>query len=206
MKNKTLIIFIILIGMIILTGCGAKEKVENTNDNQNEVIENTATETKTEEKEKTQTVAKIWEKRYYVDDFDIPTDEWYIANADVFSGTFSNSATTDSKLYAYILVDESDVSIILYEYGRNQVKNSSSRYDEDYDIMIRLDDDTRTEIKGAIYPGNDRITIDSKYKSKVIDALKNSKNVMFRITQSDRTTTTYLFTADCANFKDVYEN
>ena len=38
----------------------------------------------------------IWEIRYYVDVFRNPTDKDYITNKEYFTGTFSNSAATDS--------------------------------------------------------------------------------------------------------------
>lgn len=38
----------------------------------------------------------IWERRAYVDEFDLPTDEYYISNREPIVGKFSNSATTDS--------------------------------------------------------------------------------------------------------------
>ena len=39
----------------------------------------------------------LWSVNYYVDDFQQPTEEWYITNETSFTGTFSNSATTNSK-------------------------------------------------------------------------------------------------------------
>ena len=61
----------------------------------------------------TTTDTGIWEKRAYVDEFDLPTDEYYISNKEPIVGKFSNSATTDSPLCVYIYVDDdaSDVSI-----------------------------------------------------------------------------------------------
>ena len=50
----------------------------------------------------TTTDTGIWEKRAYVDEFDLPTDEYYISNKEPIVGKFSNSATTDSPLYAFI--------------------------------------------------------------------------------------------------------
>lgn len=67
-----------------------------------------------------------WRIDYSVDDFNQPTDEWYITEDEYLVGTFSNSATTNSELYANVMVDLDDnVMIFLYEYGSRQVKNSS---------------------------------------------------------------------------------
>lgn len=40
-----------------------------------------------------------WRIDYSVDDFNQPTDEWYITEDEYLVGTFSNSATTNSSLY-----------------------------------------------------------------------------------------------------------
>ena len=203
-KSKVLLVFVLLISVFTLSGCGGEDNTPSTSDDNSS--NTTTTETTTTATTTAATESKIWEKKFYVDDFEQPTDEWYIINSTIFTGKFSNSATTDSTLYAYILVDAKDVSIMLYEYGRNQVKNASSRYDEDYDITMLLDDNSRVDVKGAIYPGNDRITITSGTKQKVIDALKNNKKVVFKIVESDRTVTSYLFEAHTANFNDIYSN
>ena len=55
-----------------------------------------------------------WQKRNYVDEFDNPTGEVFISPVDYLSGKFSNSATTNSKLTAYIRVDDSDFQIMLW--------------------------------------------------------------------------------------------
>ena len=53
-----------------------------------------------------------------MDDFNQPTDEWYITEDEYLVSTFSNSATTNSRLYANVMVDLDDnVMIFLYEYG-----------------------------------------------------------------------------------------
>ena len=44
----------------------------------------------------------------------------------------------NSKLYANVMVDLDDnVMIFLYEYGSRQVKNSSERYWDEYNITMR---------------------------------------------------------------------
>lgn len=152
------------------------------------------------------TSAKIWSMNYYVDDFDEPTDEWYIMNNTPFAGTFSNSATTDSSLTATILVDfENEVTFFLYEYGRNQVKNSSERYVDEYDITMRTADGADHNITGTLYCGGDRIFIDDKYIDEVITALKSGEKVMFRIVNSERTVESYLLKINTGNFAEVYD-
>ena len=53
----------------------------------------------------------IWAVDYYVDDFDQPTDQWYITTDDYFEGNFSNSATTKSALNVLMAVSSLNKSI-----------------------------------------------------------------------------------------------
>ncbi len=146
----------------------------------------------------------IFSTGYYVDEFNQPTSDGYVMNESYISGTFSNSATTDSLLYVQVLVDKEDIAIFLYEYGRNTVKNSSSRYVEEYDITMKTADGTKHNLTGTIYCGGDRLFIDSNYETTVLNALKSGEKVSFYIVQSDRTTTTYLFTVNTSNFAEEY--
>ena len=146
-----------------------------------------------------------WTVDYYVDEFNQPTSDGYVSNKTYFLGTFSNSATTDSELLVLVLVDEEDIAFFLYEYGRNLVKNSSSRYVEEYDITMKTADGTKTSMTGTIYCGGDRLFIDERYESTVLDALKSGEQVSFYIVNSERTTTTYLFTILTNNFADMYQ-
>ena len=78
-------------------------------------------------------------------------DEWYITEDKYLVGTFSNSATTNSKLYANVMADLDDnVMIFLYEYGSRQVKNSSERYWDEYNITMRTPDGADHKITGTM--------------------------------------------------------
>ena len=176
------------------------------NDSEDKVKEDATKEEVTEEKTTESAVSKIWSSNYYVDEFDEPTDEWYIANDVIFSGTFSNSATTDSKLTAYILVDcNGDIAFMLYEYGRNQVKNSSQNYVDEYTITMRTADGKDHNVKGTLYCGGDRIFIDDSYINTVLSALKSGEKVMFRIVNAERNVESYLLKIDTGNFAEVYK-
>jgi hypothetical protein len=151
----------------------------------------------------------LWELFYYVDNFNQPTDEAYIMNQTSLVGTFSNSATTDSALFANVIVDKENMSIMLYEYMRNLVKNSSSRYDEGYDIQMKTADGSIIDMTGFMPAGGDRIVIDEKYRNDVVDALSalpvgNVAAVYFYIVETDTPTTVYLLPAIMSNFGDVY--
>ena len=143
--------------------------------------------------------AKTWEKRYYVDEFDEPTDEWYIYCS--FSGTFSNSATNDSRLSGNILIDSTDISIMLYEYNRNQVKNVYSR-DKSYTIVVRSAGGDKATFKGTIYSKGDRIFINSSQEASMKNWLKKSGTLKFYIYETDNSVTNYLFEVESDNLSD----
>ena len=73
-----------------------------------------------------------WSLGYYVDEFNQSTSEGFVSHANYFIGTFSNSATTDSLLLVQVLADANDITIFLYEYGSDLVKNSSSYYVDEW--------------------------------------------------------------------------
>lgn len=145
-----------------------------------------------------------WTKGSYVDEFKEETGEYFAANIDYIEGTFSNSATNGSKLYVQVIADKEDVAFMLYEYGRNQVKNANSRYNDKYNITMKDSAGRKTSLTGTIYCGGDRLFIDDQYTTKVLEALKGTGSVSFYIVMSDRTTTTYLFTVECSNFSKIY--
>ena len=152
------------------------------------------------------TPAQVWEVQYYVDDFNQPTDDGFVTNKNYFVGQFSNSATTNSRLYVQVLADGTDVVFFLYEYGSRQVKNSSSNYVDTYSITMRTGDGTDHALTGTLYCGGDRVYVDDACKASVIDALSQAdQQVSFLIVDDKYSTTKYLFTVDCGNFAEAYQ-
>jgi len=67
---------------------------------------------------KATTETGIWKIKYYVDTFGDPTDSGYIGS-EFIMGTFSNSATTNSKLKVRFIISKEQIRMQLYEYGGN---------------------------------------------------------------------------------------
>jgi len=145
-----------------------------------------------------------WITKNYIDEFNKPTDEQYVGYKEYIRGTFSNSATNNSKLLVAPLVDADSAAFLLLEYERNPVVNSSTRSDEQYDVTILLPDDTRQEATGWIYTGGDRIVFEGRNMDTIVSALSGEGPVSFYIVQTDRPTTTYLFSMEASNFAEVY--
>ena len=96
----------ILLGILITLVCVAY--INNISDsNANELITSDDG-SNLNESEKVIEDESNWEIRYYVDDLNEPTSEKYITNIKPIIGTFSNTATTDSKLSVHILIDKDD--------------------------------------------------------------------------------------------------
>lgn len=150
----------------------------------------------------------LWSVDYYVDDFQQPTEDWFITNNSYFEGTFSNSATTNSKLLVQVAADELEgktrVAFFLYEYGRNQVKNSSSNYVDEYSVTMRDAGGNDVKMSGTVYCGGDRLFIDDQYVNTVLEAMKGEGSLSFHIVDTQFATTSYLFTFETDNFGSLY--
>ena len=148
-----------------------------------------------------------WALYYYVDEFGDKTEDWYIVTRDYASGTFSNSATTDSELLAFVVYDyDGRISIFLCEYADedNLVKNNASWSSDYYKISIRNDTGETIDVRGEMYAGSDRIFIVNYDVSKVLDMMKTSQTVKFYIQNEKYKTTTYRFDLDLTDFLYVY--
>lgn len=143
-----------------------------------------------------------WEKRYYTDEFNNPTSNAFIAPTDTLSGTFSNSATTNSRLSAYIRVDNDYCQIMLWEYGSSLVKASSTTY---YDITVLLPNGTKKYFTGTMYKNGQVICFDDY--NGIITLLKNTTGVLKIYLKEDSdygVNSTYLFEVDTSGFNELY--
>ena len=194
--KKILASMLMVVMLFAITACGEKKETAVTTET-TQSSENTA-EVKTEKEENT--IPETWEKSFYVDDFNEPTDEWFISTS--FMGTFSNSATTDSSLSGYVLIDEENVAFMLYEYNRNQVKNSYSR-DKAYTITAKAEDGSKSEFSGSVWSEGDRVIVSNADKPAIIELMKNGGTVKFYIYETDNSVTNYLFTVKSNNLKEL---
>lgn len=147
-----------------------------------------------------------WILKAYVDEFDLPTDDYFIVNDTPFSGTFSNSATTGSDLLSFIFYEPYEttdyISIRLFEYGRSRVNNPYSST-QDYDIILMDKDGNKSYLSGSMYSQDSDIDIDSYDSQVIINALKKGGTVRFAITESDDSLTKYIITIDDATGFDA---
>ena len=141
-----------------------------------------------------------WEIGEYVDEFDMPTGKKYMGIESI--GVFSNSATTDSTLKAFLQIDSNNIGIMLWEYGRNIVKGI---YDsEDYSITILDENNTKHYFTGTIYKGGTRVYFKDSDRNAVLNLLRNNNELKIYLKTSKYTTSTYLFTIDTKGFSSIY--
>lgn len=146
----------------------------------------------------------IWKINYFVDDFGEPTNEGYITTEDPIYGTFSNTATQDSRLRVrFIIAGKKSVAIKLFEYdGNNPVKG----YEDSYKVLVQDKDGKRYELYASNWD-SDRLTFSSYGNNsdaeKFHNILMQGGNIKVRIIDRDRSSTQYNFTINNA---DWYEN
>lgn len=108
-------------------------------------------------------------KSYYVDEFNEPTTKGYITNKEWIKGSFSNSATQDSKLNVRFLISESSkIAIKLFEYAGNNPVKASSRGTK-YRVLIQDNEGNRNSLKAVNY--SDRLVFDEDNSLIIHNAL-----------------------------------
>lgn len=147
----------------------------------------------------------VWQLGDYVDEFEQPNGEKFVTNIDMIYGKFSNGATTDSVVEAQILADKTyGISIILWEYGRHQVKNVFT-YDDVYDITIRYADGSKESLNGVVYGGGgDRLMITGNNAEILLSALSGDSEFALYIVDSSNAANSYLLKLNPSNFAKLY--
>jgi len=144
----------------------------------------------------------MWSIGYYVDEFGEPTKQRYIKNTTSLKGTFSNTATQNSKLNVDFLIDDSSkISIMFYEYAGNNPVKSNAQMGTSYHVLMQDKDGKRFELRAV--NSSDRLTFKSTDSRKVHNALMKGGAVKFMIKEIGIWTTQYQFTIQNAEW---YEN
>ena len=143
-----------------------------------------------------------WEFGEYTDEFNQPTGEKYIL-VDSY-GTFSNSATTNSKLYAALQIDKDDVKIMMWEYGNHLVKGTFDY--ENYEITILDQNNKKHSFVGTIYKGGSRIYFKDNDKSRVLNLLRDNATLKIYLKSTKYSVSTYLFSIDTNGFSAAYNS
>lgn len=143
-----------------------------------------------------------WRIDFYVDEFNLPTDDAYIRNDPLFAGTFSNSATTNSNMYAVIIMDSDGIAIKLWEYSTHEVKAYSLTQ---YTITVLDDTGTKHYLSGKMNKGGERIFLSDWTLANLLKR-NNELKIHIKENSSYGVASTYLFTVKNGNFTSVYED
>lgn len=128
--------------------------------------------------------------KYFVDDFGDPTDHKYLFT--VVTGKFSNSATKDSKLAVGVIVADTEISFLLYEYGSNRVTGSD--YDT-YILKMKFPDGYIFEKSTKIDKYSSRLLLSELFDSSIDFDTMFSGSALLKvyIYEKDRPYTNYSF-------------
>ena len=151
---------------------------------------------------KEQTALVKWVIDEYVDEFGRGTGQKIVHNDQLVYGTFSNSVVQNAKFGVFVVADNTDIYLILYEYGRSIVTNPLSKQNYYYDVAILDANNKKYNLNGAIAPGDYRLYFDQN--DTVINAIKSGA-ISFSITKSGSKINRYNFSIDDTNdFANLY--
>lgn len=158
--------------------------------------------------EDTNTQSNIWTFEYYVDEFNEKTNEGFVTNTVYFDGTFSNSATTNSKLSVQIVIDGKYTKIELYEYGSNLVKTNMSD-GEYYSVKIKDSNGNIKELGAVAIPGVSGLVLleessGYEFSDYIKEALIDGYDLKINITHKKYKSTTYSFSVESDNFSEFW--
>lgn len=142
-----------------------------------------------------------WELGEYNDEFGQPSGKKYIVTEAY--GVFSNSATTNSTLYAAVQIDKENIGIMLWEYGNHLVKGTFDY--ENYSITILDENGTKHYFTGTIYKGNTRVYFKYSDRDAVINLLQTNDTLKIYLKSSKYSISTYLFTIETKGFSEMYK-
>lgn len=143
--------------------------------------------------EKERQKCEKWYIGNYVDDFDDPTGEKFIGFKT--SGSFSNSATSNSNLNVKVLVDNNDFGIELMEYSDNPV---TYFYSEPI-IKVKSSYGNVTEFRGRINQQIARLYIRNDDYPEMIRLFRYSSGDVKFVIKESKGASEYNFSisADC---------
>lgn len=124
------------------------------------------------------TATSQFEIRYFVDDFGDPTDKGYVTQRGFPTGTFSNSATRNSRITWYLILSKTEASFVINEYGSYRVTGSSA-YPDHYDISIKESDGNVLTFAGENH--SDRISLRDRDIDRFVNIISTGEEVKISI-------------------------
>ena len=145
-----------------------------------------------------------WSMNYYLDEFGDETDSKYLVIGDD-EGSFSNSATQWSLLYAMILIDKNYIDepyFKLFEYGSNPLQGYYSDGHR-YTCNMKNSKDEKISMSLIMQKDWDFLDIQSGNKSIFIDWMGREEYIKFSCFNKERQIEKYLFKIDFAGYNEA---
>lgn len=108
-----------------------------------------------------------WSTKYFVDEFGDKTDEKY--ELMVADGTFSNSATTNSKAVYSFIKSKDNLLINVLEYGSNLANSVDSTFET---VKIKQPSGNVITIKKVFFTNSGKLYFDKSLFLEVLSAIK----------------------------------
>lgn len=150
---------------------------------------------------------KVWEKKYYVDEFQQPTDKWYVTTTEIVNGLFSNGVSQNEKLSIISLIDASYAAFKLFKWGRT-LENNIFDKENTYSLVVLKKDGSKEYFNGYMYGKGDRIVVrESSMFISLLESEKDSIKVFIELQNSAvRQQATYLFDLPTKDFAEIFES
>ena len=158
-----------------------------------------------ETKDTRKEIDSLFEIKYFVDEFGDPTESGYISQKVFSTGTFSNSATTNSDIKWSLILSKDEAAFVIYEYSRTRLTGSYGFPDE-YDVSIKAGDGTVYTFPCKNY--SDRISVPDKDLTTFTYIFLAGGNVKISIKEDSKYSyTTYnLGTINCDGINELYQS
>ena len=140
-------------------------------------------------------IKQNWSHKYLVDEFNLPTDvDYYEIQG---TGTFSNSATTNSRLTASVQYCPAYgmITFDLWEYNSS---HATALIDTEYKVTFMDSKGKKYTGTGIMYSNTDMLAIfdDSAVYRAMVNAFMEGGTLRFSFIEKDRTFHNYVFVAE----------
>lgn len=148
----------------------------------------------------------IWYVDHELDEFQEPTDNWYITASSPFSGSFNDSDSSGAELSAELRVDqEGGVSFLLYQNGDSKLMNSYPDQTVAYKVSMRTPDGADHDLTGYMAGNGDRLSLQEEDRAAVLEALQGQGTIDFYIEEAEPPARNFLFSVETDNFSSIYQ-
>ena len=142
----------------------------------------------------------IWELRYYVDEFDIPTNDGYICNANLIEGRNSGYGNIANLR---LLIDMDGVSLALYNGFFTRVTNYYSTKKE-YDVSFLDTNGKKYSMVGYYYSKEDRMYFDYLDSLTIIDIICQIGEIRLSINEQNGVDSFLFVIPNASGFMNAY--